>query len=53
MTDKEYKEYIASLDEDSLRNLKKFARFMARMIDKYGEKVMKELDENSENNNKQ
>ena len=49
MTDTEYKEYIASLDEDSLRNLKKFAR----MIDEYGEKVLKELDENSEDNNKQ
>ena len=45
MTDKEYGDYLASLDEESLRNLRKFARFMAKMIDKYGEKVLKELDE--------
>lgn len=39
-------QYEAGLDEQSRRNLNKFARFMARMIDKYGEDVLKNLDEN-------
>ena len=39
-------EYEECLDEQSRRNLNKFARFMARMLDKYGEAVLQNLDEN-------
>ena len=31
------------MDKESLRNMNKFARFMAEMMDKYGEDVLKSL----------
>lgn len=41
-------EYEEGVDEQSLRNMNKFARFMAKMIDKYGEEVLKDLQEESD-----
>lgn len=41
-------EYEEGVDERSLRNMNKFARFMAKMIDKYGEEVLKDLQEESD-----
>lgn len=40
--------YEEGVDEQSLRNMNKFARFMAKMIDKYGEEVLKDLQEESD-----
>lgn len=48
MEEQSLSEYEERLDEQSRRNLNKFARFMARMIDKYGEAVLQNLDENKE-----
>lgn len=48
MEEQSLSEYEECLDEQSRRNLNKFARFMARMLDKYGEAVLKNLDENRE-----
>lgn len=48
MDEKDISEYEEGLDEQSLRNLNKFARFMARMIDKYGEDVLKNLHDENE-----
>ena len=46
MEEQSLSEYEECLDEQSRRNLNKFARFMARMLDKYGEAVLQNLDEN-------
>lgn len=48
MEEQSLSEYEECLDEQASRNLNKFARFMARMIDKYGETVLQTLDESRE-----
>lgn len=48
MEEQSLSEYEECLDEQSRRNLNKFARFMAKMVDKYGEVVLQNLDENRE-----
>lgn len=48
MEEQSLSEYEECLDEQSRRNLNKFARFMAMMVDKYGEAVLQNLDENRE-----
>lgn len=48
MEEQSLSEYEECFDEQSRRNLNKFARFMAKMVDKYGEAVLQNLDENRE-----